>query len=435
MAETTAESTPAEGHGSAKSRKPLPQAQPLKRPGNDPRWAVSTDAAASPAASHSIAAKAAPQPQNPSGSPAIARPVAAPIQVRSHGHSASHRNRSGIPMWAMFGGLAIAGLVIAAAGWALIGGDGDAGAVPVANANGASDGGVIDAVAGTATAVAGETSSSDPAGGASSGEPNVTQTAATNEDAGPPAGDATDASTLPPPIMPATEPNTTAPGSSTDGAVGEPAPSPIDTPNPTSPVNAPPVVQVPDGANAVRLAGSDGVEIANSDRLVDLRRPFTVELWTKLTPGSTRHWLAGNLVFLPPSPGDTEVVPAGWQWWLEETATGRWRISLTTRIGFFVDVNFDPARWHHLAVCGDGEQLYLFLDGELVGRKPAELLLGGWTESPLNLHLSAHARMLPQQRGGLNGDVRWARLSSTDRYTTNFVPETELASDAETLAL
>ncbi|MCA9269478.1 MAG: hypothetical protein KDA41_13445, partial [Planctomycetales bacterium] len=195
------------------------------------------------------------------------------------------------------------------------------------------------------------------------------------------------------------------------------------------------MVQVPDGANALRLAGSDGVEIANSDRLVDLRRPFTVELWTKLTPGSTRHWLAGNLVFLPPSPGDTEVVPAGWQWWLEETATGRWRISLTTRIGFFVDVNFDPARWHHLAVCGDGEQLYLFLDGELVGRKPAELLLGGWTESPLNLHLSAHARMLPQQRGGLNGDVRWARLSSTDRYTTNFVPETELASDAETLAL
>ncbi|MEZ6109894.1 MAG: hypothetical protein R3C99_02575 [Pirellulaceae bacterium] len=122
--------------------------------------------------------------------------------------------------------------------------------------------------------------------------------------------------------MPATELNTTAPGSSTDVAVVEPAPSPIDTPNPTSPVNAPPVAQVPDGANALRLAGSDGVEIANSDRLVDLRRPFTVELWTKLTPGSTRHWLAGNLRFFRHRPAIPRWSRPVGNRWLEETAAG-----------------------------------------------------------------------------------------------------------------
>jgi len=92
----------------------------------------------------------------------------------------------------------------------------------------------------------------------------------------------------------------------------------------------------------------------------------------------------------------------------------------------------DPGdRWHHFAVCNSPDRTRLYLDGKLNKSHPP---LGLRTRKSFsNLYLGPseftyHVHVL-------HADIRAVRISSTIRYTRDFVPPARLEKDANTLVL
>ncbi len=186
---------------------------------------------------------------------------------------------------------------------------------------------------------------------------------------------------------------------------------------------------------ALRFGGNDRLEIVNSRGLVDVQKPFTIEMWLRFSPDEDSHWLTGDLVFGPNHPEASRTNPAGWQFWIMKTEAGRQRIAVATGKGFLGEFLIKENAWRHLAVCRSENQFLVFVDGRRAAAQPVELLTAHLTPSPVNLYIGGHEYLHPTQPIAFRGDLRAYRVSSVCRYLDNFAPAELLPNDDSTSVL
>lgn len=186
------------------------------------------------------------------------------------------------------------------------------------------------------------------------------------------------------------------------------------------------------GQNALRFDGNAMLEIENSRAVLDLTKPFTVELWVRFHSDDSA-WLVGDLVAGGTRPEVPNGVIAGWQLWVMPGTAGKRRLAVATRNGFIGEFPGDENVWHHIAFTRNEEQASLYVDGRLAASEPAEALFSEFMPSPISLHVGGHPYLHPDQPKGLRGDVRGVRISNVCRYANNFVPSLPDATDASTL--
>jgi hypothetical protein len=261
-------------------------------------------------------------------------------------------------------------------------------------------------------------------------------------DADRPASGETSATTLPGPADPGI---VAVPQQATDSGISPPA---EDEKKPVSPVGASVVSldstdkrdksPAPVGerkARALSFRGSDRVEIANSRDLIELGRPFTVELWLRFAPGDRAHWLCGDRTLRSKEAGLASGSAVGWQLVIQQTMNGRHRLAASTRAGYGGDFAAAAGKWHHLAYCADAKTVNLFADGRRLATGTVERLLTDYAPSSAWFCIGSREELLASSPPGLIGDLRGFRVSSVCRYQTAFTPELMWAPDDATEVL
>jgi hypothetical protein len=191
----------------------------------------------------------------------------------------------------------------------------------------------------------------------------------------------------------------------------------------------------------------DRVEIPSSP-LLDLPQDFALEAWVLIKSytgghGVLNRWVpsAGDiqLTFGTPEPLSQNQLPtaekvpshvlASWGW-----VEGQYWITVGAPSLPSLDT------WHHVASSYGGGSFRLYVDGSLVGSMDAT----DQVRNPSNtLYLGATARYQHNFDTGrgthywppIDGIIAEVRLSSTNRYTTDFTPEPRLTVDEWTLGL
>jgi len=91
--------------------------------------------------------------------------------------------------------------------------------------------------------------------------------------------------------------------------------------------------------------------------------------------------------------------------------------------------------WHHVAGVFDAGMLHLFVDGALVASATLAATAPTWADALFG-HWAGRDGYDPRpERGAFNGDIDELRISRIARYASEFVPDTHLGVDAETVAL
>jgi hypothetical protein len=201
-------------------------------------------------------------------------------------------------------------------------------------------------------------------------------------------------------------------------------------------------------AKALYFQGAyDRVEIPSSP-LLDVPQDFAIEAWVLVKSyegghGVFNRWVAGvsdiQLTFGVPEPlpqlelMSTEQVPShvlaswsfiGTDYWITLTAP-----SLPS-----------AGTWHHLAVSYGAGSYRLYVDGVLSASVDATVRV---PNAPSPVYIGATAR---NERGydGAQGPLYWppidgfiaeVRMSSSNRYASDFIPEPRLMADSSTIAL
>jgi hypothetical protein len=179
----------------------------------------------------------------------------------------------------------------------------------------------------------------------------------------------------------------------------------------------------------LRLVRSAHVELASSADLARLDKEFTAEAWVRypLQPGV--RILFGNLPH-----GDNKASKDGESGWclqsMNENAFFIMHGDAENGMRSTDSVN-QPRddKWHHLAVCGDGRTLTLYLDGKLLLASKVNPTAG--KPRTTSFYLGS-----PDAKGedGLY-DVAAFRLSSKQQYKASFTPEEVLREGADVVAL
>jgi len=274
-----------------------------------------------------------------------------------------------------------------------------------------------------------------PASGAGNSLPEFETSLPIEDDAAQVAAERPSAPTTDPPSTAPEKPDSQEPP--TESVDGPPAP--VASPD-TPPADVDPSKPAPAGLdgsdyNALRFTGSDFVSVSDTRGLVDLHKPFTVELWVRFSPDAVSHFLIGDAAFGSVHPDVPDGTTSGWQLWIMNSDEGRHRVAVATVQGFGTAVLARENVWRHVALCSDASQIAIFVDGRLAGRREASLLQSSFAPSPLPLHVGSHQYLHPNQPGGFQGDLRAVRISSICRYTDNFVPEEGFAADENTQVL
>jgi hypothetical protein len=90
-------------------------------------------------------------------------------------------------------------------------------------------------------------------------------------------------------------------------------------------------------------------------------------------------------------------------------------------------------RWHHLAGVWDGDEVRLYVDGRLAGRKAAA---GKRRTNRLPLYIGADPDKGGKPVSRMQGEVDEVRISTTARYTgARFAPSRRFEPDASTVLL
>ena len=199
---------------------------------------------------------------------------------------------------------------------------------------------------------------------------------------------------------------------------------------------------------ALRFKGAyDHVEIPHS-LLLDVPQDFTIEAWVLIKSyegghGVLNRWTAGvgdiQLTFGVPEPlsqlelPTTEHVPshvlASWgfvraQYWISVVAP-----SLPS-----------TDTWHHIAASYGGGSYRLYVDGVLangldavepIANAPNSLFIGATARNERGYDASLGQLWWPP----MDGFISDVRISSIDRYASDFVPELRLSADSSTIGL
>lgn len=216
----------------------------------------------------------------------------------------------------------------------------------------------------------------------------------------------------------------------------------------------PPVVVCLDGdpcsglARALHFQGAyDRVEVASSP-LLDVPQDFAIEAWVLVESYEAGHgvlnrWSPGvgdiQLTFGVPEPlpqlelMTMEPVPshalASWgyvrpDYWLTVTAPSQPSLDA----------------WHHVAVSYGAGSYRMYVDGVLsasmdatepVANAPVTLYLGGVVRNEHGYDGAQGPKFWPP----ILGFIAEVRISSSNRYAADFVPDTRLSADSSTMAL
>lgn len=201
-------------------------------------------------------------------------------------------------------------------------------------------------------------------------------------------------------------------------------------------------------ARVLRFAGPyDHVEIASSTSL-DVPHDFAVEAWVFIETYAGGHGVFNRwqpaigdiqLTFGVPEPIPAAELPA--QDVVPSHTLAAWGYVATnaTWITAYSRDLPEVGHWHHLAMSYGGGSLKLYVDGALAATAPGTEPI---SNAPTPLFIGATARTeRPFADGGqpwwppLQGAIADVRMSSVDRYPTNFAPQRHLSVDDATLAL
>jgi hypothetical protein len=198
----------------------------------------------------------------------------------------------------------------------------------------------------------------------------------------------------------------------------------------------PPQRDIPKGKpKALHFEGSDRVELAKSQGILDIRQPFTVEVWIRFAPENNSHWIAGDLIMGGNHPEVPAGIVSGWQLFVQHTQHGRHRIAFSTQEGYASDFPAVANAWHHIAGSSDTRRVTVHVDGRRSASGELSTLLSSFVPSPIPIHIGAHGYLHANQPLGFKGDLRSLRISSVCRYTANFEPSPMWVTDANTQVL
>lgn len=196
----------------------------------------------------------------------------------------------------------------------------------------------------------------------------------------------------------------------------------------------------PAPGHALRFLQGGYVEIQNSQELLHPHQPFTVEAWVRFYPDTDGCWIAGNRLYggeHPSLPRTTQA--AGWDIrWINEQ--GRPKVSFGTWSGLANETTPKEYVWRHVAACGDGETITVYVDGKQGPSRLAKEF--SYQISPINVALGSPYNPAANRgpRQSREGDVwvqdmRAFRVSSVPRYDGDFTPSSSLDQDANTVTL
>lgn len=191
----------------------------------------------------------------------------------------------------------------------------------------------------------------------------------------------------------------------------------------------------------------DRVEIANSP-LLDVPQDFAIEAWVLVKSytgghGILNRWTGGigdiQLTFGVPEPVSFSELPSNEP--VPSHVLATWGfvkpdLWLTTIAPSLPSVD----AWHHLATSYGGGSLRLYVDGVVVGSMDGTEAVANASNTFFIGATARHERSHDASKGQLfwppmHGYISEVRISSTNRYPEDFVPEPRLLSDAATIAL
>jgi hypothetical protein len=181
------------------------------------------------------------------------------------------------------------------------------------------------------------------------------------------------------------------------------------------------------GINALSFSGTGQVIVPNSTAL-NLGTAATVEAWFYLTSFGgemiLNKWTQGSEDKFLGFADATQEPPSCWFWY-----PGIFSPSFSDGEG----ASTIPAiqSWHHIAATLGNGTLTLFVDGVATGSGAYGASIGNSTGS-LNIGGLIRDGSWHPPINGYIGDVR---ISSTDKYPTNFTPASTLTTQSDTLAL
>lgn len=189
--------------------------------------------------------------------------------------------------------------------------------------------------------------------------------------------------------------------------------------------SAPPA---PFEGSVLRFYGHTFAEIANSRELVDFTRPLTIECWVRLDGERWNYWIAGNRWFERVGKGIRHL---GWAIYVGKSGRGIQLNVYGTGLPAY-DLTGKPDAWYHVAICGDGKRLSLFINGKPIGTAGAR----GPLPSPRKIYLGRVPNLdhvipeyVPKR---FKGDLHAFSISSTPRYTKSFQPSKRIPRDDKT---
>ncbi len=182
-----------------------------------------------------------------------------------------------------------------------------------------------------------------------------------------------------------------------------------------TPADAPEVTETesvvtvdPPSDDVMEFTEGSHVELNASSQLVNFNQPFTIEMLVQFADDDS-CWLFGN-----------SSVPAR----QDETSPGMfrgWQVQRLKDVIAIGSINLIGAkirpmpedRWHHIALCGDGEALWIHVDGIL--SEPRDVRSFEWTASAQNIFLGSSPRIPADGQRQFRGKIAALRISSTCR--------------------
>jgi hypothetical protein len=189
------------------------------------------------------------------------------------------------------------------------------------------------------------------------------------------------------------------------------------------------------------------VEIATSP-LLDVPQDFAIEAWVFVRSyagghGVLNRWVPGvediELTFGVPEPLKFAELPSNEPVPSHVLATWGF-VQPDLWISTVAQTQPTTGTWHHLASSYGGGSLRLYVDGARTGSAdstdhiasaPSTFYIGATSRNERGFDTTKGAGWWPP----VDGFIAEVRISSTNRYAADFVPERRLVSDASTIAL